>query len=484
MTRTGDPRRDACRRSASDLKASEVIRFHDRFLSGEEDEGIVLHAGAWRWIAENHRCNASLWGEEDRARRTDVPDAEIVRCKRAIDSLNQRRNDAVEALDQELLSVFDEIGLEPEARLSSETVGAMIDRLSILALKIFHMGLQTERVDADAGHRERCAERLAVLRQQRQDLANCLERLLWDVRSGTAHFKTYRQFKMYNDPSLNPELYRKKGDAAQPEVDVLIPTCQRPAALAATLTSLFAQTLRLRVVISDQGESLRAEQSGEVQAALRLLRARGHEVELHTHLPRRGLAEQRDFLLRQAHAPFVLFLDDDVVIEPDLVERMLRAIREQDCGFVGSALIGLSHAGDVRPEQEAIEFWDGKVQPERVTPDSAAWQRHHLHSAANLYHVQKRLGLDAKRQRLYKVAWVGGCVMFDTAKLRATGGFDFWSQLDAEHCGEDVYAQLRVMARFGGCGLIPSGAYHQEVPTTVPVREVDAPRVLSLELDA
>lgn len=82
--------------------------------------------------------------------------------------------------------------------------------------------------------------------------------------------------------------------------------------------------------------------------------------------------------------------------------------------------------------------------------------------------------------RLYKLAWAGGCVLYDTAKLRRAGGFEFWRELPGEHCGEDVLAQLRLMARDGGCGLLPSGAYHQELPTTVPQREVDAPRVLGL----
>jgi hypothetical protein len=109
------------------------------------------------------------------------------------------------------------------------------------------------------------------------------------------------------------------------------------------------------------------------------------------------------------------------------------------------------------------------------------WQRHHLHSAANLHHVAERLGLTRERERIYRVAWVGGCVLYDTAKLRACGGFEFWRELPPEHCGEDVFAQQRVMARFGGCGLIPSGAYHQELPTTLPKRDVDAPRVLALD---
>jgi hypothetical protein len=121
-----------------------------------------------------------------------------------------------------------------------------------------------------------------------------------------------------------------------------------------------------------------------------------------------------------------------------------------------------------------------------------AWSRHHLHSAANLFHVQTSLnahGGDAAagqgparhETRRYKVAWVGGCVMFDTAMLRAAGGFDFWEALPPQHCGEDVLAQQRVMARFGGCAILPSGAYHMELPTTVTARAIDAPYVLPLE---
>jgi GT2 family glycosyltransferase len=264
-------------------------------------------------------------------------------------------------------------------------------------------------------------------------------------------------------------------------VDVLIPTCNRPAALAVTLTSLFGQTERpLRVVVSDQSDPGDAASARELTAVLRLLDASPvHEVTLLKHLPRRGLAEQRQFLLDQARSPYALFLDDDVILEPDLVSRMLRAIRQARCGFVGSAVIGLSFIDDERPHQQAIEIWDGEVEPECILPSDPRWARHHLHSAANLLHVQRRLGLDAAHQRLYKVAWVGGCVLYDTAKLREAGGFEFWRQLPREHCGEDVLAQLRVMARHGGCGLIPSGAFHQELPTTVPSREVDAPRVLS-----
>ncbi|GBG12601.1 uncharacterized protein NMK_0132 [Novimethylophilus kurashikiensis] len=264
-----------------------------------------------------------------------------------------------------------------------------------------------------------------------------------------------------------------------PRVDILIPTCNRPYALAITLTSLAAQTERpMRVYISDQSERDDVLQLPELRAVVRLMEASGHRVESHRHQPRRGMAEQRAFLLSNAEAPYCLFLDDDVLLEPDLVERLMEGIRSQQCGFIGSALHGLSHVDDVRPHQEGIEFWESEVTPEQVAPGSPAWSRHHLHSAANLYHVQQKLGLNDGESRYYRVAWIGGCVLFDTEKLRSVGGFDFWEQLPPQHSGEDVLAQLRVMARYGGCGIIPSGAYHMELPTTVTERTVDAPHVL------
>jgi GT2 family glycosyltransferase len=265
-------------------------------------------------------------------------------------------------------------------------------------------------------------------------------------------------------------------------VDILIPTYNRPAALGITLAGLVGQTFQdFRVVISDQTETINVSEVGEVKAVGRVLGLHGQRVEFHKHLPRRGLAEQRQFLLDQATAPFALFLDDDVILETYVVESLVRAIQAEKCGFVGSALHGPSFIEDHRPRQEAIEFWQGPVQPETVRPDRVAWSRAALHSAANLYHVQQGLALKPGEQRRYKVAWVGGCAMFDTAKLRAVGGFKFWEELPSEHCGEDVLAQVRVMDRFGGCGILPSGVYHQELPTTVPEREVDAPHYLVIE---
>jgi glycosyltransferase involved in cell wall biosynthesis len=275
------------------------------------------------------------------------------------------------------------------------------------------------------------------------------------------------------------------GDSlAQPLVDVLIPTRDRPAALAVTLACLIGQTLRrFRVVVSDQSEPRPAFEAPEVLATVRVLRAGGHEVELHRHLPRRGLAEQRQFLLDCARAPYCLFLDDDVILEPDLLERMHRTIAEERCGLVGCGLIGLSFVDDVRPDQQLVEAWEGPVEPELVTPGCPAWDRFKLHSAANLHHAALRLGLPPGTTLRYKLAWAGGCTLYESAALRDAGGFSFWDRLPPLHSGEDVLAQLRVMARRGGCGILPSGAYHQELPTTVPDRGVDAPWVLSAALD-
>ncbi|HEX2979014.1 MAG TPA: glycosyltransferase family A protein [Anaerolineaceae bacterium] len=264
-------------------------------------------------------------------------------------------------------------------------------------------------------------------------------------------------------------------------IDVLIPTYNRPDALAVTLTSLINQTdQNFRVIISDQTPERSIGEARLVSTTMKVLAYQGHSVELHRHIPSIGMAEQRNFLLEQSSAPYVLFLDDDLILESRVIENLRATIEKEQCGFVGCAVIGLSYLDDIRPEEQAIELWNGPVEPEEVLPDTPAWERYKLHNAANLAHVQNRLGLTIQHPRPYKVAWVGGCVLYHAEKLRSVGGFSFWQELPPQHSGEDVLAQLRVMRKFGGCGLIPSGVYHQELPTQVPVRDVDAPRVLSI----
>jgi hypothetical protein len=154
-----------------------------------------------------HRANFDLWHEEDKARDPNATDADIAKVKHAIDSLNQRRNDLVEKMD---LWLIEKLGQNAEAPLHSETPGLIIDRLSILALKIYHTEEEAHRATATEPHRQRNAERLALLAEQRGDLAGCLDDLWTKVLEGKRRFKLYRQLKMYNDPELNPAMYGRK----------------------------------------------------------------------------------------------------------------------------------------------------------------------------------------------------------------------------------------------------------------------------------
>ena len=212
-----------------DFRSNDILGLHDACLARADWPSPVDAAGmspamreiastmpsgplaqAWSWVLVNHHFNCSLWNEEDLARRTQAGDAEIAGNKRNIDRFNQARNDAMERIDDSLLKLAADWPREASARASSETAGAMIDRLSILSLKVHHMGLQTMRADVDQAHRDNALSRHATLSQQRADLASCFDRLLSEMAAGTGFFRIYRQFKMYNDPNLNPALVAER----------------------------------------------------------------------------------------------------------------------------------------------------------------------------------------------------------------------------------------------------------------------------------
>ncbi|NJC21366.1 GT2 family glycosyltransferase [Arthrobacter pigmenti] len=273
------------------------------------------------------------------------------------------------------------------------------------------------------------------------------------------------------------------GRAAPPldaELDVLIPAFGRPAELAVTLAGLAGQdSPSFRVIISDQTEDVPVWESPSVSAMVRVLQAQGREVQLERNLPRRGMAQQRQFLLDQSRCAQVLFLDSDVWLEPDMLRRMSEALASAGCGFVGAAVQGLSYLDDYREhELEPLELWEGGVKPERVRQEEPAFQRWRLHNAANLTHAAAGMDIPSSGWRLYKIAWVGGCVIFDRAALVECGGFDFWDELPSNHAGEDIAAQWRVLERHGGAGILPSGAVHLEAPTTVADRSTDAADVV------
>jgi hypothetical protein len=190
------------------LNALQITRLHDEAtLRWHQDAPWpgVQPSPFLDTVLAHHRANFDLWHEEDKAREPGASDARIAQVKRNIDVLNQSRNDLVEVIDRILL---DAAGVQnPDAPLHSESPGLIVDRLSVLALKVYHTAEEVHRASAPETHRQKNLARLAVLEEQRNDLASCLDSLWSEVHSGSRRFKLYRQMKMYNDPDLNPAIY-------------------------------------------------------------------------------------------------------------------------------------------------------------------------------------------------------------------------------------------------------------------------------------
>ncbi|MBN1852442.1 MAG: DUF4254 domain-containing protein [Pirellulales bacterium] len=190
------------------MHRATVRAWHDRPVSNPY-EGLVAIA------CTQHQYNFRLWHEEDMARSLDADDTQIAKVKRTIDTCNQHRNDWIERIDEAILQFLasNAIVALPDAPLNTETPGSVIDRLSILALRIYHHEEQLERIDAAPAHHRRVKDRLVICLEQHADLSSALIVLLKDIFAGRKKLKLYRQLKMYNDPTLNPCLYehRKAG---------------------------------------------------------------------------------------------------------------------------------------------------------------------------------------------------------------------------------------------------------------------------------
>ena len=193
-----------------ELQTQTVARWHQKPVDNP-------YRGLQETICQQHSFNYLLWHEEDVARSRDVTDQEIARVKRSIDGFNQQRNDWIEKVDDEITALVESnsVNVAADAQMNTETPGSTIDRLSILALRIYHLREQLERTDVSQEHRDSVQHKIAVCQLQQDDLKTSLSQLLQDIFSGQKRHRTYRQFKMYNDPTLNPYLYNAKSEDVQ-----------------------------------------------------------------------------------------------------------------------------------------------------------------------------------------------------------------------------------------------------------------------------
>jgi len=193
-----------------DLASTNIISFHDkchRFAGWPEAEiGGHIGSDVWFWVEKNHRYNSQLWLEEDLARRRSVSDSEIAANKRNIDRFNQSRNDAIEQLDEIILSRLSRVELKRDAWLNSETAGSIVDRLSIMSLKIYNMGRLASGEYGDLAAQVEAEEKKRVFVLQRENLGLALDNLLSSAALGSSFYKIFRQYKMYNDVRFNPLL--------------------------------------------------------------------------------------------------------------------------------------------------------------------------------------------------------------------------------------------------------------------------------------
>ena len=185
----------------------QVVEYHK---TDDIDAAMVNPYGEGTFEAllwEKSWVDTVQWHLEDLVRPADVEPAYALAIKRRIDASNQHRTDLVERIDDHYMLMFKDVKPMTDAKLNTETPAWAVDRLSILALKIYHFGIEAGRGDAE--HRAKCQAKLDTLLTQREDLSSAIDQLLADLAAGRRRMKLYRQMKMYNDPSLNPSLYKK-----------------------------------------------------------------------------------------------------------------------------------------------------------------------------------------------------------------------------------------------------------------------------------
>lgn len=202
MSKTAEMANEVFDRSVADYHKSDNV---DTPVCNPYDEGTfeaILYGKNW--------VDAVQWHLEDIIRDPEIDPLEALALKRRIDRSNQVRTDMVEDIDTWMRDVYKDVVPAADATINTESPAWALDRLSILALKIWHMSEQAERTDTDDAHRNRCAAKLDVLLEQRRDLTQAIDQLLDDIAAGRKYMKVYRQMKLYNDPATNPVLYAKK----------------------------------------------------------------------------------------------------------------------------------------------------------------------------------------------------------------------------------------------------------------------------------
>jgi len=195
------------------IPIQDIIKLQTQTVADWHEGPIENQAsGFLATVCTQHSFNYQLWHEEDIARSPDVTDQEIARVKRSIDRFNQQRNDWIEKIDDQIAQMIidQKVQTREDALLNTETPGSAIDRLSIMALRLYHLDEQLQRADASADHRKSVQQKIEVCQLQQSELAKSLQQLVDAIAAGTKRHLTYRQFKMYNDPTLNPYLYNAK----------------------------------------------------------------------------------------------------------------------------------------------------------------------------------------------------------------------------------------------------------------------------------